>query len=127
MARVLKYDKKFYGDDGLLSLYRGDDWSIYGKVVDRVGSYETEVDLSAYSATAYFPSATGGPDLPTSAVTGSCGTLTVSMPAAQTPNVQTNSAGEGAYVVLQDSQGKLTTVTTIDESIAVLDRGFPVA
>lgn len=123
MARVLRLDKKFYSDDGLLSLYRGDDWSFYGKVVDRVGSYDTEVDLFLYSATAYFPSATGGPDLPTTAATGSCATLTISMPKTSTPNVATNVAGIGAYVVTQDAQGNLETVPTIDQAIAILDRG----
>jgi hypothetical protein len=125
MSRVLKFDRKFYGDDGLLSLYRGDDWSIYGTVVDRVNAYETLVDLSQYGATGYFPSATGGADLPATAITGSCGVLTISLPAATTPLVQSSTGGEGAYIVLQDSMGNLTTVPTIDQALAILDRGFP--
>lgn len=124
MSRVLKFDKKFYGDDGLLSLYRGDDWDIYGTVVDRVNGYETLVDLSQYGVTGYFPSATGGSNLPASAVTGSCGLITVSMPAASTPFVQTNTGGEGAYLILEDSMGRLQTVPTIDQAIAILDRCF---
>lgn len=125
MSRILKLDKKFYSDDGVVPLFRGDDWNLLGKVVDRAGNYETGVDLSPYSATAYFPSASGGPDLPAMAATGSCGSLTISMPAASTPNVQSNVGGIGAYVVLKDSQGNLTTVPTVDQAIAVLDRGFP--
>lgn len=125
MARVLKLDRKFYGDDGLLSLYRGDDWSVYGKVVDRVGSYETGVDLSAYGVTGYMPSASGGADLPIQAATGSCGTLSLSAAKALTVSVQPNSGGEGIYVVLADAMGNLTTVPTFDQAVAVLDRGFP--
>jgi hypothetical protein len=124
MARVLKLDKKFYGEDGLLSLFRGDDWEVYGKVVDRVSGYETEVDLAPYSATGYVPSASGGPDLPLAAATGGCAVLTLSMPAASTPLVAENSGGAGIYVVLQDSMGRLQTVPTIDQAVAVLDRGM---
>lgn len=125
MSRVLKLDRKFYGDDGLLSLFQGDDWAIFGKVVDRVGSYETGVDLSLYSASAYFPSATGGADLPAAAATGQCSLLTISMPAISTPNVMLNTGGEGIYIVLEDAQGHLQTVPTIDQGIAILQRGFP--
>lgn len=125
MARVWKLDRRQYGDDGLVSLYRGDDWNIYGTVVDRVGSYETLVDLSAYSVTGYFPSASGGSDIPAPAVTGSCGVLTVSLPKAQTPDVLTSTGGEGLYVVFEDNTNKLQTVTTFDDAVAILDRGFP--
>jgi hypothetical protein len=127
MSRVLKLDKKFYGEDGLLSLYRGDDWAIYGTVVDRVLGYETLVDLLPYSAVAYFPAATGTTDLPAIAVSGGCGVLAISLPAASTPLAQTNTGGQAIYVVLTDGSGKQQTVTTIDEAVAILDRGFPTA
>lgn len=125
MSRVLKFDRKFYGDDGLLSLYRGDDWSIYGTMVDRVNGYETLVDLSQYSVTGYFPSVTGGSDVPAMAATGSCGVLTISLPAASTQLVLDNQNGQGMYVVTQDGMGNLQTVSTIDDAIAILIRGFP--
>ena len=126
MARVLKLDRAQYGDDGLLSLYRGDDWSVRGSVVDRVNGYETPVDISELGVTGYFPSASGGPDLPVMAATGSCSQLVVTLPADQTPNVQLTSAGVGIYVVTQDMSGKLETIRTLDQAVVVLDRGFPV-
>lgn len=124
MARVIKLDKRQYADDGLLPLFRGDDWSVIGKVVDRVGSYESEVDMSPYSATGYFPAATGGSDLPVSAATGECGSVTISVPKEVSPNIALSN-GIGAYIVLQDQSGNLQTVPTIGTDIAVLDRGFP--
>lgn len=124
MARYLKIDRRFYGEDGLVSLYRGDDWSFYGQVVDRIGTYETHVDLSGYSVTGYVPSVTGGVELPLTAATGACGTLSLTLPAAESPQAELMN-GQAMYVVMQDSMGKLQTVPTIDESIAVLDRGFP--
>ena len=124
MSLVWKLDKPQYGPDGLVTLFRGDDWSLSGKVVNLIGSYEQPVDTSQYSASGYFPSASGGPDLPAAAVTGSCGSLTVQMPAVRTPFVQVSSGGEGAYVVVQDQQGKLTTIPMLDQSLAILDRQF---
>lgn len=124
MSLVWKLDRPQYGPDGLVTLYRGDDWNLTGKIVDFINGYEQPVDTSQYSATGYFPSATGGPDLPCAAATGACGSLAVQMPAASTPLVQVSSGGEGAYVVVSDGQGKLTTVPMIDQSIAILDRGF---
>lgn len=124
MARILKVDGKFYGDDGLVSLFRGDDWSLQGKIVDRVNGYETPVDLSAYSASAFFPSASGGPDVLALAVTGQCSALAISLGKADTPGVQTNVGGEGIYVVLKDNAGNLQTVPTFDQAISVQDRGF---
>ena len=124
MAKVLKLDRKFYGDDGLLSLYRGDDWQISGTVVERINGYETILDLSPYTAQSFFASATGGSDIPASAATGAGGLVTISIPAASTPLVSLSS-GSGAYIILQDVQGKMQTIPTSDDSIAVLDRGFP--
>lgn len=124
MALVWKLDRPQYGPDGLVTLYRGDDWNLTGKVVNLIGSYEQPVDMSQYSASGFFPSASGGPDLPAVAATGTCGALSVQMPAASTPLVQVSSGGEGAYVVVADGQGKLTTIPMIDQSLAILDRQF---
>lgn len=124
MAIRWKLDREQVGPDGLITLFRGDDWNVVGKLVNLIGSYEQPVDASQYSATGYFPSATGGADLPALAATGSCGALSVQYPAISTPSVQVSSGGEGPYVVLQDSQGKLTTVPTIDQNMAILDRSF---
>jgi hypothetical protein len=123
MALFLKLDKAQYGPDGLVTLTRGDDWSLAAKLIDLIGSYESAVDASQYAATGFFPSASGGPDLPCAAVTGQCGSLSVSMPAASTPFVELNSGGEGPYVVLMDNQGKLQTVRTVDQAVVVVDRG----
>lgn len=125
MSRVWKLDRSQYGDDGLLSLFRGDDWSVFGTVVDRVNGYETLVDLSGLAVTGYFPSASGGPDLPALAVTGSCGVLTVSLPAASTPLVLDSTGGIPLYVVTQDRSGRLVTVPTRDEGVVIIDRGLP--
>lgn len=123
MARILKIDRKFYGDDGMASFYKGDDISFYGKIIDRVNGYDTGVDLSPFSATGYFPSVTGNVQLPCTAVTGDCGTLTVLIPKAQSVQLATNGSGEDFYVILQDGAGNLQTVSTVDAAIAILNRG----
>jgi hypothetical protein len=124
MALVWKLDQPQYGPDGLVTLYRGDDWNLTGKVINLINGYEQPVDTSAYSATGYFPSASGGPDLPCAAATGACGSLAVSLPAASTPLVQVSSGGEGAYVVVADGMGRLQTIPMVDQSLAILDRQF---
>lgn len=124
MSRVLKLDRAQYGDDGLLSLYRGDDWSIKGTLVDRVNGYETLVDASSLAVTGYFPSASGGPDLPAMAATGACGVVTITMPAASTPLVDVNTGGEGIYLVTQNGS-LIHTVPSQDDAVVVIDRGFP--
>lgn len=122
MSLVWKLDPENYGVDGLVSLYRGDDWSLAGKLVDLIQGYERPVDTSLYSASGFFPSASGGPDLLAPAATGACGAVVVTLDQGQTPNVALSS-GQGAYVVVADSGGKLTTVPTSDQAVAVLDRG----
>lgn len=122
MSLVIKLDKPQYGVDGLVNLYRGDDWNLTGKLIDQIGSYEEPVDSSQYSVSGFFPSATGGPDIYAQASTGTCGSISVVLPADQTPLVQL-SDGVGAYVVIKDVSGNLTTVPTRDQSIAVVDRG----
>jgi hypothetical protein len=89
-----------------------------------VNGYETLVDASVLGVTGYFPSATGGPDLPAMAATGMCGIVIVTMPAASTPLVQVSTGGEGVYLVTQ-SGSLVRTVPTDDDSVVVLDRGFP--
>ena len=123
MSLVWKLDQPQYGPDGLVSLYQGDDWNLTGKVVNRINGYDQPVDTSAYAATGYFPSASGGPDLPFSAVTGDCGVIAVQVPAASSPLVLASTGGEGAYVVVQDHQGKLQTIPTVDQAVAILMRG----
>lgn len=124
MALLLVLDKTQYGPDGLVTLYRGDDWKLTGKVVNQIGSYEQPVDTSQFSVSGFFPSASGGPDLPAVAATGSCGAIAISLPAASTPLIQVSSGGEGAYIVVQDAMGKLQTIPTRDQAIAILDRCF---
>lgn len=123
MALVWKLDRPQYGLDGMVSLYRGDDWNLSGKLINQIGDYEEPVDASAYSVSGFFPALSGGADLLAPAATGSCGLITVSMPAASTPLVQENTGGEGAYIVIFDGV-KLQTVPTRDQAIAILDRGF---
>lgn len=124
MSLVLKLDKPQYGPDGLVTLYRGDDWNLTGKLINQIGSYEEPVDSSLYSVSGFFPSASGGPDILAPATTGSCGSISVNMQAASTPFVQTNTGGEGAYVVIADQSGTLTTVPTRDQAVAIIDRSF---
>lgn len=124
MSLVIKLDKPQYGPDGLVTLYRGDDWNLTGKIINQIGSYEAPVDASQFSASGFFPSASGGPDILAVAATGACGSIVVSLPAASTPLVQVSSGGEGSYIVVQDQQGKLTTIPTRDQAIAILDRAF---
>lgn len=124
MALVWKLDRPQYGLDGLVSLYRGDDWRLSGKLINQIGDYEEPVDASIYSVSGFFPALAGGSDILAPAVTGSCGLIVVSMPAVSTPLVQENTGGEGAYIVVQDNMGKLQTVPTRDQALAILDRGF---
>lgn len=125
MSLVWKLNKTQYGPDGLVSLFQGDDWNLDGKVVDLIGSYEAPVDMSPYAATGYFPSASGGADLPFPAATGVCGSLAVSVPAASGALVLQNTGGSGAYVVVQNQMtGKLQTIPTIDQAVVILARGF---
>ncbi len=126
MSLVLLIDKPQYGPDGMVTLYRGDDWNLAFKVVNRIGSYDQPVDTTTFEgATGFFPSASGGPDLPAeSADTGPCGALNVVMPAASTPLVEVSSGGLGPYVVIEDSDGNLKTIPTVDQSLAILDRAF---
>lgn len=124
MSLVLILDKPQYGPDGLVTLYRGDDWNLTGKVVNQIGSYEEPVDVSNLAVSGFFPSASGGPDLLAPAATGSCGSVSITLPATSTPLVQVNTGGEGPYIVVADQSGKLTTVPTRDQAVAILDRGF---
>ena len=122
MSLVWKLDRPQFGPDGLVSLFRGDDWNLSGKVINLINGYEQPVDVSPYAATGYFSSASGGPDLPFPAVTGACGVLAVQVPAASSPLVQESTAGVGVYVVVE-SGGLLQTIPTYGEPVAIRDRG----
>jgi hypothetical protein len=117
-------DRPQYGPDGLVTLFRGDDFLLTGKIVNLIGSYHEPVDVSQYAVSGFFPSASGGPDILAPAVTGPCGAISVSLPAASTPFVQCFTGGEGPYVVAADSSGRLTTIPTSDQALAIVDRAF---
>lgn len=119
---VWKLDQPQYGPDGLVALYRGDDWRLSGKIVDFINGYEKPVDTSAFSVTGYFGGVTGNA-LPFAGVTGACGALSVVVPAASSPLLgETN--GEGAYVVVTDvNTGLQQTIPTLDQAVAILTRG----
>ena len=124
MSLVWKLDKPQYGPDGMVSLYQGDDWCLRGKVINLIGSYEEPVSTYPFAATGYFPSASGGPDLPFPAVTGDCGCLVVKVPASGSPLVQQSTGGQGAYVVVTDvTTGLQKTIPTLDQAVAILARG----
>lgn len=122
MALVWKLDQPQYGPDGLVSLYRGDDWRLSGKVIDLINGYEKPVDTSPFSVTGYFLGVTGNA-LPFPGVTGACGALSVAVPAASSP-LMSETNGEGAYVVVTDvNTGLQQTIPTLDQSVAILTRG----
>lgn len=121
MSLVWKLDQPQYGPDGLVALYRGDDWRLSGKVVDLINGYEKAVDVSPFAVTGYFPSATGQTSF--AGVTGACGALAVVVPAsASLLLAETN--GEGAYVVVTDvNTGLQQTIPTLDQAVAIMTRG----
>lgn len=127
MARILQIDRGQYYN-GLANYFRGDDWTIPAKVVESLpGAYNTDVDLTGWSATAYFPS---DPATSLAAVTGTvtlsnakAGEVTIAVPASLSASGQLTPQGSDVYIIA--ASGSLrATYATVDQAVAIHDRGF---
>lgn len=127
MARILLLDRAQYRD-GLIALRRGDAWTLNARVVDRIGSVDTDFDLTGCPASAFFEADSGDVDgLIPGVVTlddGTTGKLTVSLTDAETPLVAEATEGVSMYVVVDHPTLGLITMETPDAPLEIKDRGF---
>lgn len=126
MAKYLKLNEDQYGVDGMVRLYRGDDWALSAKIVDLTQGLESAVDLTGLiAASAFFPGALGFIQATWTVVDAPKGLVTISMAASGTPAVDLNTDGISPLVVLQEPTGLQTLVAT-DQPIVVQDRSWAV-
>lgn len=124
MSKFIQFNKENYDADGLITVYRGDDWLIKGKIKDRVGSEDLDVDLTGTTgASGFVPAASGGFMACLATVVDSlAGIISLSVPAANSPNAQASQSGAAPYIILSSSAG-IQTLTPLDAPLRVLDRG----
>lgn len=128
MAKILVIDKKHYLGGGLAPLRRGDRWVIDAKIVDRLGTYETPVDLTGVPATGFFPAADAEDTDAAIAVSGTilnaeAGTVRFTVEPEETDLVSIADQGVSMYATLATADG-LQTVETNDSPFEIKDRGF---
>lgn len=123
MARYLKLDPDQYGVDGLIPLYRGDDWALTGRVIELDQGIEREVNLSSVvGATGMIPAASGGQAvLQLDVVDADCGKIVLSLGAAQTPEIRLSDVGVSPVIVLEEG-ANLHTLTSVDQALKIQDR-----
>lgn len=123
MAKFIQLDDAVFLN-GAAQLFRGDDWSLPGKIVDVVdGVYSRDVDMTGISATAYFPAATGGAPVSGNVqfLTQEVGKFNIQVPAAYTPQVATGQLG--FYILTQvGATGAQATYAMTDALLNVQDR-----
>lgn len=123
MSRIIQIDAKYFSIDGLVPLYRGDDWSIEVRFLQRQLNYLQPVDMTGSTVTAYFP--TTGTSIAAS-VDFTCqtqGTAYINLPASGTSLVKLNSTGMDLYAV-EVASGIIQTYTTENQPVEILDRPY---
>lgn len=124
MAKVIAFDLDNYGPNGMISLVRGDDWLLSGKVVDLEGPLVHDVDLSGVTGVSgFFP----GPDGPIPGVVTitdtDCGKITLGLAASGSSGTQLSDSGVSVYITTEDPQG-LHTIRSQDQLVQISDRSF---
>lgn len=124
--QYLKLDKRQYGKDGLISLIRGDDWSIEGQIFDIYSNYQHDVSLAGHTLRAFMP-ATGGTavEAAVTVVDESCGKIKVDLAASGTEIAELSDDGLSFFVLVCNTFSNTTkTVETHDEPLQIRDRAF---
>jgi hypothetical protein len=129
MAVYLSLDKSQYLE-GLIPLFRGDDWLLTGKIVNQLPqNYFGYVDLAGVSATAYFPT---DPTLNLVPVQPAVvqftnvleGEFTINLPASASISTLLTPNGSSIYMETKSASGLTTTYQTNDSPLQIQDRTF---
>ncbi len=123
MAKQLVFDKKHYGNDGLIPLRRGDDWVLEGEVVQKSGNYTTAVDLTGASATGWFEGDDGDVTVTPEITNAEAGKVKLTVPASSTSAVKVASEGTSCYLTLSMTEG-LTTVEMTQSDLEIKEREY---
>jgi hypothetical protein len=128
MAKILILDEKHY-ISGRVPLRRGDQWVLDGKIVDRVKGYDTAVNLTGASVTAFFPADDDADTDSLIAVSGTltnaeCGQVRITVAEDVTPTVALAEQGISPYAVYDTPSDGPFTVEVQSPTVEVLDRGF---
>lgn len=122
MSKRLILDKCLFGQNGTIELKRGDDWLLTGKVSD---SCSQEVDLTGYSATAYFPHESGsGMATALTLTVPECGRFSASLGRSETAVTARIPDGARFYARFESPYGLIETISTDDQVLQIEDIGF---
>lgn len=130
MAKVIEFDRKHFRD-GIIRLSRGDYWNLTAQITEYFGSYSQPLDLAEkdiVGVSGFFQPDTNKTELdaiPSIVNTDDCsGPFSVVMPAASGELVRKSENGVDIYFKIEDASGRIETVYTENQPIAVIDRGF---
>lgn len=125
MAKYIVFDKDLFGIDGNIPLFRKDDWTLRGEIVDGLGKCKRIFDLTGYSASAFFPAASGGPvSFPVNIVAPKAGRFELEVPGSASSGIALAEQGTSLYFTLDNSTDNITTVETPYEPLEIRDRYF---
>lgn len=136
MARVLEFDRKHFGRDNLITLTRGDDWSLETQITDEKGGYREMVifaDDDIVGATGYFKADQSNVDLVEAGTTripaiinikDCSGEFLLELPASGSELVQKDENGVDLFLEVEKSSGRIETVYTYGQPIAIREQDF---
>lgn len=109
--------------DGLVTRYVGDRWELDLQVFDKVGRVQTPKDLTGCSASAVFPT-NDGEDFKVEAeiLTGVAGLVHVTLPAADTADLDTDSDGIHPWLEIENLGGDpdaFQSITTLEPELHI--------
>lgn len=125
MALYLQFDKRQAAPSGLIPLKRGDDWQLSGQMVEKYARYQSPLDLTGCSATAYFEGDPSGTVTSVVQVVDElAGLVRIDLPASATPGVALSDSGTTIYTVVTHPTKGTITVENEVPVLEIEDRDF---
>lgn len=122
---LLRLNKVHYFN-GAVRMYKGDEWVISAKIVDRIGGVDTDKDLTDYGVTGYFPTTGDAQAVVATVDTGDCGKISMTVDEAVTAVLEENTNGVQLYCIIASpaSGENPLTVQMAEPDFQIADRGF---
>ena len=122
---LLRIDKAHYFN-GVARMYKGDQWTITARIVDRIGTVDQDFDLAGYGVTGYFPTSGDAQAVVAEVVAEDCGKIRLTVEEDVTALLEENTIGATLYCILATpaTGENPVTVAMPEADFIIAARGF---
>lgn len=110
---------------GQITLFIGDQWYLTGRVVERIGGVDQDVNLTSAAVTGYFPAAAGGASGFVAVVEDAiCGKISIPVSPTQSAGLLTSPQPISVYAAVSGTSDGPYSVSTSDDVLVIASPGF---